>query len=128
VNAVLAVGDSSESPAATIGHHSGTRLEEQCGIPEIVTLDYGGKKETDNADNIDDTMDQPLPRIPEFQDYRWQACELPSIIPSSSPISPLLNTKKPTNGAGKDRHEGDFQSQVQYPARELVNKQGELNS
>jgi hypothetical protein len=51
-------GDSSESPVVT-------RVNKQSGDPEIVTVDYVAMNETENTDNIDNTMDRQLPGIPK---------------------------------------------------------------
>jgi hypothetical protein len=118
-------GDSSESPVVTIGNHSVTRINKQSGDPEIVTVDYVAMNETENTDNIDNTMDRQLPGIPKSQDDRRQACDLSSRFPSSYPLTSPMNPGKLTDGANNDIHGGAIQSQVQASAQELANEQGE---
>ncbi|KAH5571582.1 hypothetical protein HBI24_210770 [Parastagonospora nodorum] len=123
-DAVMVIGDSSDSPAATVRSHSVTRLNKQSGVPEIVTVDYSGRNETDNPDNVDDTMNRQLPVMTESQDDRRQACSLSSRLPSSSLISSLINPGKPTDGGSNDIYEGAIQYKVQDPAQERANEQG----
>jgi hypothetical protein len=123
----MVISESSESPAATVGSHSVTRLNKQSGVPEIVTVDYRSRNETNNPDNVDYTMIRQLPVIPESQDDRRQACGLSSRLPSSSLIPSLINSRKPTDRTSNDIYKGAIQYKVQDPAQEIVNEQGERN-